>query len=462
MTSANLPTAFTSALAAIPELEITTDPAECWTYGYDNSRHQQLPGAVALPASTNAVQQLVALCNSHRIPMVGRGSGTGTAGASVPVPGAIVIGFQRMNHILELDPANRIARVQPGVTNLALQLRAAEHGLFWPPDPSSSSIATIGGNLALNSAGPAAVKYGTPRENTLGLEAITAAGSKITTGVQTTKGVVGYDLTRLLIGSEGTLALITEATLRLLPRAPSKTTLQAFYADVEAATLAVTRIMAQPATPCALEFMDESALVLIREQQVSGIPEQARAMLLIDVDGTPATLAATTAAVHAAARDGSLSIRASDEDNPATELWSARKALSPALRKIAPMKINEDVVVPVTKLPRLIAGTQEIATKHAIHVVNFGHAGNGNIHVNLLIDPTDPEQEELGKKALDELIDLVLALGGTLSGEHGIGLVKREFVSREIPPPSLNLMRGIKQLFDPLNLLNPGKLLPSE
>ncbi|MCG2633570.1 MAG: FAD-binding protein [Gammaproteobacteria bacterium] len=462
-TSRALPPGFESVARAIPGLELTTDPAECWTYGYDNSRRHQRPGAVALPESTEALQQLVALCNHHRLPMVGRGSGTGTAGASVPVEGAVVIGFQRMNRILELDPDNRIARVQPGVLNASLQQAAGQVGLFWPPDPSSAAIATIGGNLALNSAGPAAVKYGTPRENTLGLKAITATGKQIITGVRTTKGVVGYDLTRLLIGSEGTLALITEATLRLLPKPPAKATIRALYRDIESATIAVTRIMAQPTTPCALEFMDDQALELIRRQGVKDLPEAARAMLLIDVDGDATTLPGTVDAITTAAKSvGCLSVDRSQDPESAARLWSARKALSPALREIAPMKINEDVVVPVTRLPELIAGTREIAGKYQIQLANFGHAGNGNIHVNLLVDPSDPAQRRAGEQALEDLIDLVLSLDGTLSGEHGIGLVKRDFVDREIGPESLQLMRGIKQLFDPLNLLNPGKLLPSE
>jgi D-lactate dehydrogenase len=351
--------------------------------------------------------------------------------------------------------------VEPGVTNQAIQQAAAAHGFFWPPDPTSAAVCTVGGNLAYNSAGPRAVKYGTPRDNTLGLRAVTGSGEEIRTGVRTTKGVVGYDLTRLLIGSEGTLAIITEATLRLTPLAESKRTLQAVYDGIDSAAQAVAGIMAQPVVPCALEFIDGRAIAMVRDYAPVELPAAAGALLMIEVDGPDSAMTEMVEAIRQAANnDGLLSFQAATTAAEVEALWTTRKALSPALRNVAPKKINEDVVVPVSRIPQLINGLDELSRKHAITIVNFGHAGNGNIHVNLLVDPEDAEQTKRAEACLDAVFSLVLSLGGTLSGEHGIGLVKRDFVDREIDGTTLRLMRDIKTLFDPHHILNPGKVFP--
>jgi D-lactate dehydrogenase len=351
--------------------------------------------------------------------------------------------------------------VQPGVTNQAVQEAAAAHGFFWPPDPTSAAFCTVGGNLAYNSAGPRAVKYGTPRENTLGLRAVTGSGAEIRTGVYTTKGVVGYDLTRLLIGSEGTLAVITEATLKLTPLPETKRLLQAVYRDMHSAARAVSRIMAQSVTPCALEFIDGRAIAMIRDYAQIPLPEAAGALLMIEVDGQHAAIAAAVDSVSGAARgEGLLEIKAAQTAEETAALWATRKALSPALRTIAPKKINEDVVVPVSHMAELIGGLEALSQEFAVTIVNFGHAGNGNIHVNLLVNPDDPDEMQRAEHCLERVFDLVLKLKGTLSGEHGVGIEKRGFVSREIAAPALELMRGIKELFDPRGILNPDKMLP--
>jgi D-lactate dehydrogenase len=366
-----------------------------------------------------------------------------------------------MSRILHIDGANRTARVEPGVTNQELQLALEEQGFFWAPDPTSAPVCTVGGNLAYNSAGPRAVKYGTPRENTLGLRAVTGAGEEIRTGVATSKGVVGYDLTRLLIGSEGTLAIITEALLKLTPLAEARQTLRATYRNIHAAAEAVSSIMAQPVTPCALEFMDGAALDMVRDYSDLELEPAVAALLMIEVDGPLHCLAESVAAVEAAAgNDGLLEIHVADTEAEIARLWETRKALSPALRNVAPKKINEDVVVPVSRIPELIDGLERLALEKSIRIVNFGHAGNGNIHVNLLANPDDPEEMARTLECLDATFDLVLGLGGTLSGEHGIGLEKRDFVEREIDPVTLGLMVDIKKQFDPNNILNPGKGLP--
>src|SRR5690606_2793399 len=389
--------------------------------------------------------------------------GSATTGAAVPVQGGVVLAMERMNRIIDIDAANRVAVVEAGVVNAELQKAAAREGFFWPPDPTSAAYCSIGGNLACNSAGPRAVKYGTPRDNTLGLRAISGDGIELRTGVYTTKGVVGYDLTRLIIGSEGTLAVITEATLKLVPLQAAKRTLRGVYADMHSAAAAVSRIMAQPVTPCALEFIDAQAIEMIRAYAETDLPRGAGAMLLIEVDGDESHLDMDADAVARAARgEGLIELRQAASREETEALWRARKALSPALRKVAPRKINEEVVVPVSRMAQLIDGLQETSRRHGITNVNFGHAGNGNIHVNLLVNPNNAAEMAAAEECLAEVFALVLSLGGTLSGEHGIGLVKKEFVGLEIEPATLEMMRRLKAQFDPAGILNPGKLFPSQ
>ncbi|ALP52316.1 dimethylmenaquinone methyltransferase [Candidatus Tenderia electrophaga] len=440
---------------------VLTEPSDCWPYGYDNSRRQALPEAVVMATDHAQIQRLVELCHQEKIPLIARGRGTGTTGATVPVHGGIVLSMERMTRLIKMDPANRVMVVEPGITNQQVQDAAKEHGFFWSPDPTSAAFCTVGGNLAYNSAGPRTVKYGATRDNVLGLRAVTGEGREIRTGVYTTKGVVGYDLTRLLIGSEGTLAVITEATLKLTPLPEAKLTLQAVYRDIGSAAAAVSAIMAQPVIPCALEFIDGQAIEMIRNYSQAELPEGAGAMLMIEVDGLEAGLEQAAERVAAAARTaGVIDVTLAQSEAEVQRLWQTRKALSPALRNIAPKKINEDVVVPVSEMPALIGGLEQLAQKYAITIVNFGHAGNGNIHVNLLIDPDDPQQMENADHCLDEVFTLVLRLNGSISGEHGVGLEKRDFVAREIDAATLELMRRIKAQFDPHNILNPGKTLP--
>lgn len=455
------PQLLTGLAAIVDDAGLLKEMAERWAYGYDNSRRQGLPDAVVLPTEPTQAQAVIALCNELRVPLVPRGRGTGTTGATVP-SGGVVMSLERMDRIIELNAADRYMVVEPGVTNQAVQDAAAAAGFFWPPDPTSAAYCTVGGNLAYNSAGPRAIKYGTPRENTLGLRAVTGAGETLRTGVFTTKGVVGYDLTRLLIGSEGTLAVITEATLRLTPLPHTRRSLRAAYRDVASATLAITRIMSQPDVPAALEFMDGAAVKLANGYGDLGLPARTGALLLLEADGNAGGIETAVEAIgRAATVDGLLDLKAEDADGGAADIWAARKALSPALRTLAPKKINEDVVVPVSRLPALVDGLAVLSAKHGILIVNFGHAGNGNIHVNLLVDRQDPAQTAAAPRCLSEVFDLVIGLGGTLSGEHGVGLEKRDFVGRELDPVALGLMRDIKARFDPNGILNPGKMFPA-
>lgn len=452
---------FNQLAQAVGSDNVLTEQADRWVYGYDNSRKHSEPDGVAFAVTHEQVLETVRLCNRHGIPLVVRGRGTGTTGSAIPLRGGLVLSLERMDRIIDIDPANRVVRVEPGAINQAVQETAATHGFFWPPDPTSSAFCTVGGNLALNAAGPRAVKYGTTRENVLGLQAVTGAGDTIHTGVYTTKGVVGYDLTRLIIGSEGTLAVITEATLKLTPEPETKRTLQAAYDNVRASAAAVSRIMAQPVTPCALEFMDGASIEIIRDYAEVDLPQHAGALLMIEVDGPAVSMDAAVEAVrHAADGPGLVQLKTAQTEKEVAALWATRKALSPALRKTAPNKLNEDIVVPVSRIPDLIDGLDRLSREFGIPIVNFGHAGNGNIHVNLLYDSQDSRQEQKARPCLSAVFDLVLQLGGTLSGEHGVGREKRDYINREIDPVTLDLMQRIKQQFDPNGILNPDKIFP--
>lgn len=437
------------------------DEAERLAYGYDNSRRQGLPLAVALPTNAAQVQAIVRLCRAHRLPIVARGRGTNTTGASVPGEDALVLSFERMNRLLDVRPGDRVAVVEPGLLNGDLQAALAPHGLFWPPDPTSAAFSSVGGNLACNAGGPRAVKYGATRDNVLALKAVTGTGELVEFGAATTKGASGYDLSRLLIGSEGTLALIVEATLRLTPTPTHRRALRALYADVESAAAAVARLMAQPVTPSMLEFMDGDCVRLAREVGGADLPAGAGALLMIEADGEAAVVDAAEAALRRAAEGpGCLSVDAAASEAERETLWAARKALSPSLRTLAPGKINEDVVVPVSRIPALVSAVRAAAAAQSLAIVCFGHAGNGNLHVNILYDPADPAQVARADAALESVFDAVIALGGLVSGEHGIGLAKRELLARSLSPQALALMRAIKAQFDPDGLLNPGKVLP--
>ncbi len=457
-----LPKAFITSLSDIfCSEDILTAPEDCWVYGYDNSKIHALPQVVVFPTTHQQVISSVIACGQHNIALTTRGRGTGTTGATTPLKGGMVMSMERMSKLITFSPENRYITVEPGMTNQQVQELVANKGLFWPPDPTSAAYCTIGGNLAYNSAGPRAVKYGTPRENVLGLRAVTGAGKEIRTGVFTSKGVVGYDLTRLLIGSEGTLAIITEATLKLTPLAEAKTTLRAIYRSIHDAAEAVSSIMSQPVTPCALEIIDGNAIKLIQKHANAYIPESAEALLMIEVDGPEQSLNYVTELISKAATNtGLIDIQQAKTDAEIKALWQIRKDLAPSLRKAAPKKINEDVVVPVTEIHSLILGLDALSKKYQIPIINFGHAGNGNIHVNLLLNSDTTEQNINAQNCLDDIFSLVLKLKGTLSGEHGVGIAKRDYIDRELDANSLEIMRNIKHQFDPNGILNPDKIFP--
>ena len=440
----------------LPPDRLYTDPVDCYAYAYDNSQKIYPPDVVAFPLTSDEVQAIVVLCNIHKIPLTPRGRGTGTVGGSLPEQGGIALSLERMLRIIVVDPVNRVIVAEPGVLNQTVQNTAKPHGFFWPPDPSSAAYSSIGGNLATSAGGPHAVKYGTTRDHVLGVKAVTGKGEAIKAGCYTTKGVVGYDLTRLLIGSEGTLAVITEATLKLTPLPQAIGGLIAHFRDAASCAAAVVSIMSLPQIPSALEFLDAGSLNLIRGRSPNMLPADTGAMLMIEVDGSPREITDSSAVILSACRNEGL--LQAEQVSDTTNLWQMRKALSQLLRDIAPKKVNEDVVVPVATLPEFLDGLAQLSSKYQVTNVNFGHAGNGNIHVNLLVNPNNIDEMARAEKCLNEVFDLVIRLNGTLSGEHGIGREKRAYVNKEIDTTTLTLMKDIKQVFDPNNILNPGKL----
>ncbi|NZA28388.1 FAD-binding protein [Luteimonas sp. SJ-92] len=455
----SLPAALETELAELLGEGWRSDAAILAAHGGDGSRHRAAPLGVATPADRAQVGALVRACRRHRVPLVARGGGTSSTGAAL-AGGAVAVSFARMDRILDIRTDDRIAIVEPGVRNGALQHALAAHGLFWPPDPASADDCTVGGNLACNAGGPRTVKYGASRDNVLGLAAVTGTGDIVTVGGATTKDATGYDLTHLIVGSEGTLALIVEATLKLAPLPEARASLRALYDDAAAAAAAVARIMAQPAAPSMLEFMDAACIRLAREVGGAEIAE-AGALLLIEADGDAATLPHALDALERAARGAGLrAIERAADDAAGARLWAARKALSHAQRAIAPAKLNEDVVVPVSRIPALVDGIQALAREFDLPIIAFGHAGNGNLHANILYDPADAGQDARAHAALPRLFALALSLGGTLSGEHGIGTAKRGFMRDAFDAPTLAAMRAVKAALDPDGILNPGKVLP--
>lgn len=441
---------------------VYTDPATLALYASDETPKSCIPEAVLFPASHSHVVGIIAIAGREKLPITPRGAGSGNVGGALPTPGSLVLSFECMNQILEFDPDNRLMVVEPGVVTGDIDALAATAGLMYAPDPGSGAYSRIGGNLAMNAAGPRTVKYGATRDHVLGLRAVTGDGREIRTGSRTTKYATGYDLTHLLVGSEGTLALITEATLKLIPAPRRIASLRVCYSDNRSACEAVIRVMRQAIVPYALEFMDRRAIEAVREYGAAdGLPDGTGAILMVEVEGDSEDIPRHLAALEAALRGtGLLAVQSGFSKAEIAHLWTARKSLSHAVKKIAPLKINEDVVVPVGKLADLVAAIDDLGRRHELPMVAFGHAGNGNLHVNIMVHPDDTEEMNRARACRLELIETVLKLSGSLSGEHGIGSEKRAFVALEFDAATLGLMRDIKAMFDPYGILNPGKKLP--
>jgi D-lactate dehydrogenase len=450
--------------AALGPDRVFADPETLALYSSDETPRHVTPAAVLFPASHEHVVALMQIAHAHKLPVVPRGAGSGNVGGALPVKNGLVVSFECMNRVLEFDPANRLMVVQPGVVTEDIGALARTRNLFYAPDPGSGAYSRIGGNLAMNAAGPRAIKYGVTRDFVLGLKAVTGEGKTLTTGCRTSKGVTGYDFTRLLVGSEGTLALITEATLKLLPAPETVATLRLCFSSNRAACEAVERVMSQSVLPCALEIMDRRSIEAIRPTGAADdLPFGTEALLMVEADGPVRDVPHQIAALKEALKgNGLLEVREGVTREEAQALWAARKSLSYAVKQYAPLKINEDVVVPVSKLADFIDFLDGLGHRYPFPIVSFGHAGNGNLHVNLMVHPDNAEEMAQARACLKELFATVLAYGGTLSGEHGIGTEKRAYVGLEIDPDTLNLMRAVKKQFDPAGILNPGKLFPDD
>lgn len=431
-------------------------------YSYDAISGNHIPDAVIFPETTEEISEILKLANLETIPVTPRGNGTGTTGGSVPVNGGIVMVMTAFSRIRSIDTENFIAVVEPGVITADLHKAVEEKGLFYPPDPSSSGFSTLGGNIAECAGGPRAVKYGVTRDYVLGLEAVLPTGEPVKTGVRTAKGVVGYDLTRLLTGSEGTLAVITGITLRLLPMPEAVCTMTAVFQTMEAAAKTVSEIMKSRIIPRACEFLDRESIECARSFSDSdlALPDDAGAMLIIEADGSQneAESAIEALADICHANKASL-VRRAKNKSETTELWKARKAVSPALYRFGPDKINEDIVVPRNRIPEMVRRIEALKKETGLTMVSFGHAGDGNIHFNIMLDKKDETQLRKAEKAIDTIFDYTIGMGGTLSGEHGVGITKSKYLHKETGNTEIELMKRIKSSFDPNNILNPGKIL---
>ena len=432
-------------------------------YSYDAMNRQYLPDMVAHPSSSREVSRLIVLANEAGFPVIPRGAGTGLTGGALAVDGGLIITTRRMNRIIEIDRDSLTAWVEPGVFNGELQTAAARYGLFFPPDPASMDYSTLGGNAAENAGGARAVKYGVTRDYVMALEVVMPTGEIVHTGSAAIKCVTGYDLTRLMVGSEGTLGVITKLLLRLVPIPEAVGTMLAAFPEIGAAARAVARIMSGRVTPSTLEFMDRTAVECVKDYLQEDIPSDVKALLLLEVDGSPSIVEEDARVLEQEClAAGALGVKSAREHEERESLWTARRALSPAIMKIRPLKINEDVAVPRMKIPDLITGIEELASRYDIIIVNFGHAGDGNVHVNLLLDPDDKDEVSRAQLAVKELFQLVVSLGGTLSGEHGIGIAKAPYLDIELESSAVDVMRKIKKALDPNNILNPHKTFDYE
>ena len=435
------------------------------SYGVDALKRGHPADAVVLPADTGEVAQIVRACAAHDVPFVPRGAGTGYTGGAVPLHGGVVISLERMNRIIEIDEDNLIAVVEPSVITGELQDAVERLGLFYPPDPASLRTSVIGGNVSECAGGPRAFKYGTTKQYVLGLEAVLPTGEVVETGGKVVKNVVGYDLTHLLVGSEGTLAIITKVILRLVPKPPVQSTLRASFTSVEDAVSAVAQIIRNRVVPAALELIDgESLDAVARNLRVHALaPAGTAAVLLIEVDGMPQAVIEEAGRVDEACRQaGATEILLAKDEAERTELWRVRRELSLSLKMVAPLKFNHDVVVPKGRIPDLFALVARIREAYSLRIPLFGHAGDGNIHVNIMVSPDDQDEIRRAHEAERVLFESVVALEGSISGEHGIGFSKAPFLALELSPDEIALMKRVKLAFDPKNLLNPGKIFPPE
>jgi glycolate oxidase len=440
---------------------VLTELEDIIPYGFDGTATlKQRPLAVVFPANTAEASGIIKLARANKTPVVTRGNGTGLSGGSVPVPGGIVICLTRLAAILEVDRANLTLTAEAGVITQRIYDEADAAGLFYPPDPGSMKISTIGGNVAENSGGLRGLKYGVTRDYVMGLEVVLADGSVCWLGSKCVKDVAGYNLRDLFIGSEGTLGVITKVMLKLLPKPAARQTLLATFASMDAAAETVSAIIAAKIIPCTLEFLDRKTLQCVEDFAHVGLPREAEAVLLIEADGHPAAVADDATRIEELARwGGAQTITRAANAEEATRLATARRSAFSALARLRPTTILEDVTVPRSELRKMIRFVSEVATRHNLQIATFGHFGDGNLHPTILTDERDTAEMQRVEHALKEIFEYALSLGGTITGEHGVGLAKKAFLKQQLGDASYLLLQQIKHTLDPENLLNPGKIL---
>ncbi len=438
---------------------VVIDAEKVEPYGADAVKEKFPPEAVVFPETTKHVVAILKLANEYLFPVTARGGGVGYTGGAVPVDGGIVVGTDRMNKIIDIKTNDLYAVCQPGIRTIELQEAVAKQGLMFAPDPASYKNSFIGGNIAENAGGMRTPKYGVTKHHVLGLEVVTATGEVIRTGGKTVKNVVGFDLTGLMCGSEGMLGIITEATLKLLPTPEATATVRANFRTMEEACKVLTKFTPEGLLPMAMEVIDKYCIEAVEGNFAFGLSKDAKAILLVAVDGSKEEVAKNAEIIERIiGENGGFDIMRSQSKEAEDKLWDVRRAISPSLMKYGTLKINEDVVVPRSKVPELVAKIEEIGKCHDTFVANFGHAGDGNIHVNFMCEREDQASIDRARKCVAETFQLAVDLGGTISGEHGIGYVKAPYLNYAIDRPTLEIMKQIKKVFDPNGILNPGKM----
>lgn len=444
---------------------VLSSPEDLVCYSYDAAalRAGNLPDAAVLPGSTEEIVNLLHLATARGIKIVPRGAGTGLTGGTIPIEGGIIIQFTRMNRILEIDSHNLTATVEPGVITSTLHSAVEQVGLFYPPDPASANVSTIGGNVAESAGGLRGLKYGTTKDYVLGLETVLASGEVLVTGGKTVKNVAGYDLTKLLVGSEGTLCIFTKIILRLIPLPETKRTLLAIYPNFQDAASSVSDIIANRILPCTLEFLDKVTVNCVESYIHIGIPQNAEAILLIEVDGSKGNVEWEAEKImEICYRHQPLEVKLALNPAEALSLTLARRSAFPSLARLRPTTLLEDIAIPPSRLVEMVSEINRIVKKYNIQVGTFGHAGDGNLHLVCVADERDEEEMKRVEAAMDEVLEVTLKLEGTIAGEHGIGLTKMRFLPWQIKPSGLKVMKMIKEGFDPQNILNPGKIFTKD
>ncbi|WP_052158729.1 FAD-binding oxidoreductase [Halobacillus sp. BBL2006] len=443
----------------IPENRVLTELSDRYSYSFDASFGEYLPEAVVQVKHQDEVVAVLKVANKYKIPVYPRGQGTCLSGGPLPVFGGMVLDMSQWPESIEVSPDDLTVKVTPSVLTGNINKEAEKHGLMYAPDPSSAHVATIGGNLAENSGGPRGLKYGVTKDHVLGLEVITPEGEIIRTGGSTIKNVTGYDLTKLIVGSEGTLGVITEATLKLMPKPIAVQTLMVSFNEVRKAGEAISKTLTSGILPAKMEFMDQACIQAVENFKPAGLPVEAAAIVIIELDGHPETLKIERKLVEEIMEKvGAKETVIPKSDEEAEKIWHARKQVSPAIAKIKPTKVSEDATVPRSKIPDLIDRLQDIKEKHNVEIVAFGHAGDGNLHPNVLCDKRDQEEMKRVELAVEEIFEAAIELGGTLSGEHGIGTMKAPFLESELGEVGVDMMKRIKESWDPNGILNPGKI----